>query len=109
MGIARAIAVSPRILVLDEPTAALDVSVQAVVLNVLRRLQYESGLAYLFVSHDLNVVRMMCQRMIVLRAGEIVEAGDSQQLFDAPKHPYTRQLIEAIPMPRQPTLRNVTA
>ena len=97
VGIARAIACRPRLLVLDEPTAALDVSVQAVVLQLLDRLRREDNLALLFVSHDLNVVRMLCERTIVLRNGVIVEEGDSRALFDDPKTDYTRELVEAIP------------
>ena len=97
IGIARAIACQPRLLVLDEPTAALDVSVQAVVLQLLDKLRREDGLAFLFVSHDLNVVRMMCQRTIVLRLGEIVEEGESHALFDNPQTDYTRELVEAVP------------
>ncbi|WP_043358644.1 ABC transporter ATP-binding protein [Belnapia sp. F-4-1] len=97
VGIARAIAPGPRLLVLDEPTAALDVSVQAVVLHLLDRLRREEGLAYLFVSHDLNVVRMMCERTIVLQAGRVVEEGRSEALFAAPKAGYTRELLAAIP------------
>ena len=97
IGIARAIACEPRLLVLDEPTAALDVSVQAVVLQLLDKLRREDGLAFLFVSHDLNVVRMMCQRTIVLRLGEIVEEGESHALFDNPQTAYTRELVEAVP------------
>jgi peptide/nickel transport system ATP-binding protein len=97
IGIARAIACQPRLLVLDEPTAALDVSVQAVVLQLLDRLRREDGLAFLFVSHDLNVVRMMCQRTIVLRNGEIVEEGESRALFENPQTAYTRELVEAVP------------
>ncbi|SDH11663.1 peptide/nickel transport system ATP-binding protein [Bradyrhizobium sp. Rc2d] len=97
IGIARAIACRPRLLVLDEPTAALDVSVQAVVLQLLDRLRREDNLAFLFVSHDLNVVRMMCSRTIVLRAGGIVEQGESLALFTNPQADYTRELIEAIP------------
>jgi ABC-type glutathione transport system ATPase component len=97
VGIARAIACRPRLLVLDEPTAALDVSVQAVVLQLLDRLRREDDLAFLFVSHDLNVVRMMCERTIVLRNGRIVEQGESRALFDNPQTDYTRELVEAVP------------
>jgi peptide/nickel transport system ATP-binding protein len=97
VGIARAIACRPRLLVLDEPTAALDVSVQAVVLQLLNRLRREDNLAFLFVSHDLNVVRMMCDRTIVLRTGFIVEEGESRALFANPQTDYTRELVDAVP------------
>ncbi|SJZ82380.1 peptide/nickel transport system ATP-binding protein [Enhydrobacter aerosaccus] len=97
VGIARAIAVGPRLLVLDEPTAALDVSVQAVVLKLLDDLRRDSGLAFLFVSHDLNVVRMMCERIVVMRRGTVVEEGESDVLFRAPRTDYTRDLLAAIP------------
>ncbi|MGA7806163.1 ABC transporter ATP-binding protein, partial [Bradyrhizobium sp.] len=97
VGIARAIACRPRLLVLDEPTAALDVSVQAVVLQLLDRLRREDDLALLFVSHDLNVVRMMCDRTIVLQNGRIVEQGKSRALFDDPQTAYTRELVDAVP------------
>jgi ABC-type glutathione transport system ATPase component len=97
VGIARAIACRPRLLVLDEPTAALDVSVQAVVLQLLDTLRREDDLAFLFVSHDLNVVRMMCERTIVLRDGRIVEQGESRALFDDPQTEYTRELVAAVP------------
>ncbi len=97
IGIARAIACRPKLLVLDEPTAALDVSVQAVVLQLLDRLRREDNLAFLFVSHDLNVVRMMCQRTIVLRNGAIVEQGESHALFTHPQTDCTRELVAAVP------------
>jgi peptide/nickel transport system ATP-binding protein len=97
VGIARAIALAPALLVLDEPTAALDVSVQALILTTLERLKRELGMSYVFVSHDLNVVRMMCDRAIVLRAGRVVEEADSRTIFTNPRQDYTRQLLEAVP------------
>ncbi|HVY15187.1 MAG TPA: ABC transporter ATP-binding protein [Rhodopila sp.] len=97
VGIARAIAPRPKLLVLDEPTAALDVSIQAVILQLLDRLRREDDIALLFVSHDLNVVRMLCDQIVVLRQGKVVETGASQAVFDSPRDDYTRALLDAIP------------
>ena len=99
VGIARAIALHPKLVVLDEPTAALDVSVQAVVLNLLQDLKTSMGMSYLFVSHDLNVVRLLCDRVIVMRMGRIVEQGPSEQVLGDPQDAYTRELLTAIPHP----------
>ncbi len=97
VGIARAIAPDPELLILDEPTAALDVSIQAVVLNLLADLRARLGMSYLFVSHDLNVVRLLCDHVIVMKGGEIVDAGPVEQVMDAPSHPYTAELLSAAP------------
>lgn len=103
VGIARAIALDPKFLVLDEPTAALDVSIQALVLNLLADLRARLGMTYLFVSHDLNVVRLLCDHVIVMQAGEIVEEGPAAAVMGAPGHPYTRALLAAAPKPRTAT------
>jgi peptide/nickel transport system ATP-binding protein len=99
VGIARAIALHPKLVILDEPTAALDVSVQAVVLNLLQDLKQSMGMSYLFVSHDLNVVRLLCDRVIVMRSGRIVEQGPSEHVLGNPQDAYTRELLTAIPHP----------
>src|SRR5450432_1982687 len=102
VGIARAIALHPKLVILDEPTAALDVSVQAVVLNLLHDLKQSMGMSYLFVSHDLNVVRLLCDRVIVMRTGRIVEQGSSERVLGDPQDTYTRELLTAIPHPPLP-------
>ncbi|OBH33783.1 peptide ABC transporter ATP-binding protein [Mycobacterium intracellulare] len=99
IGIARALALQPKILALDEPVSALDVSIQAGIINLLLDLQALFGLSYLFVSHDLSVIKHLAHEVVVMRSGAVVEQGDSRQVFDNPQHEYTRQLLNAVPRP----------
>ncbi len=106
IAIARALAVEPRLIICDEPVSALDVSIRSQILNLLRDLQERLGLAYIFVSHDLAVVKHIADRVAVMNLGVIVETADAQELFASPRHPYTRALLSAIPVPKPQARRS---
>ena len=106
IGIARALVMNPEFIICDEPISALDVSIRAQVLNLMSKLQRERGLTYLFISHDLSVMRFICDRIAVIHKGDIVEMAETETLFRHPLHPYTRALLSAIPQPNPHTEKN---
>ena len=106
IGIARALIMNPEFIIADEPISALDVSIRAQVLNLMSNLQRERGLTYLFISHDLSVMRFICDRIAVLNKGQIVELAETEELFRRPLHPYTRALLSAIPQPNPDVEKN---
>ena len=108
IGIARAMIVGPKLVVCDEPVSSLDVSIQAQIVNLLKDLQREFGLTLLFISHDLSVVRHVAKRILVLYLGRVMEIGGRDQIFDRPKHPYTRALIDAVPVADPDAHRSVS-
>ena len=99
IGIARALALNPKFIVCDEPVSALDVSIQAQVLNLMQDLQEQFGLTYMFITHDLSVVKHLSTNIVVMYLGQMVEKGSPQQIFNNPLHPYTKALLSAIPIP----------
>ncbi|MEM1351433.1 MAG: ABC transporter ATP-binding protein, partial [Pseudomonadota bacterium] len=99
VGIARALALDPELIVCDEAVSALDVSIQAQIINLLEELRAQFGLTYLFIGHDLSVVRHLCDRLAVMYLGRIMETGTSDEIFSNPQHPYTKALIDAVPAP----------
>ena len=99
IGIARALTLNPQFIVADEPVSALDISIQAQIINLMQKLKNELGLTYLFISHDLSVIRYMCDRVVVMYLGELAEIATTQELFSNPKHPYTQALLNSVPVP----------
>ena len=108
VGIARALALKPQFIVCDEAVSALDVSIQAQIINLLEELQAEFGLTYLFIGHDLSVIRHLCQRVAVMYLGKLVELADCDDLFEDPMHPYARALLDAVPIPDPPSRRSAS-
>lgn len=106
IGIARALSLNPRLIVADEPVSALDVSIQAQVLNLLKKLQLQYNLTYIFISHDLSVIKYISNRVAVMYLGKIIEMGSTEQIFSDPKHPYTEAILSAVPVPVPGTNKN---